>query len=93
MFSPYAELPESDCKLVNDVLTMFSVIKTGLERLDPTEHDPLVADHGPALRFQGFDGNDPREGKMSSYVTYMRRRPRTAGAPGPSSSGRRGLVR
>lgn len=71
VFSAYAELPRSDCKLAMDVLDMFRVIKASLEKLDPAEHDPLLAEHEFALRFQGFDGNDAREGKMGSYVTYL----------------------
>lgn len=71
VFSAYAELPRSDCKLVMDVLDMFRVIKASLAKLDPAEHDPLMTEHEFALRFQGFDGNDAREGKMGSYVTYL----------------------
>jgi len=71
VFSAYAELPRSDCKLVMDVLDMFRVIGASLVKLDPAERDPVVAEHEFALRFQGFDGNDAREGRMGSYVTYL----------------------
>jgi uncharacterized protein YfbU (UPF0304 family) len=71
VFSAYAELPRSDCKLVMNVLDMFRVITASLVKLDPAERDPLVAEYGFALWFQGFDGNDAREGKMGSYVTYL----------------------
>lgn len=72
VFSAYAELPRSDCKLVMDVLDMFRVIGASLVKLDPAERDPVVAEHEFALRFQGFDGNDAREGRMGSYVTTCR---------------------
>ncbi len=71
VFSAYSELPRSDCKLVMDVLDMFRVIKASLGTLDPAEKDALLAECEFALRFQGFDGNDAREGKMGSYVTYL----------------------
>ncbi len=71
VLSPYAELPRSDCRLVMDVLDMFRVIKASLAKLDSAERDPLVAEYEFVLRFQGFDGNDAREGKMGSYVTYL----------------------
>jgi len=71
VFSAYAELPRDDCKLVFDVLDMFSVIKVSLAALGESDRNPLMAEHGFTLRFQGFDGNDAREGKMASYVTYL----------------------
>lgn len=71
LFSPYAELPKEDCKLVFDIMDMFRVIKASLAELDESDRDALLAEHKYKLIFQGFDGNDAREGKMASYVTYL----------------------
>lgn len=71
VFSPYSELPYDDCRLLYDVLDMFRVMKASIGELDEPERDALLADHKYALSFQGFDGNDAREGKMASYVDYL----------------------
>lgn len=71
VFSPYAELPYDDCRLVYDILDMFRVMKASIAELDETERHALLADHKYVLFFQGFDGNDAREGKMASYVDYL----------------------
>jgi uncharacterized protein YfbU (UPF0304 family) len=71
VFSPYSELPYDDCRLVYDILDMFRVMKASVAELDEAERDALLADHKYALFFQGFDGNDAREGKMASYVDYL----------------------
>jgi len=71
LFTPYAELSKADCKLVFDILDMFRVMKASLKELDEPARDALLADHRYVLTFQGFDGNDAREGKMASYVTFL----------------------
>lgn len=71
VFSPYSELPYEDCRLVYDILDMFRVMKASIAELDGAERDALLADHKYVLFFQGFDGNDAREGKMASYVDYL----------------------
>ncbi|HVF74255.1 MAG TPA: YfbU family protein [Acidimicrobiales bacterium] len=71
VFSPYSELPHDDCRLVYDILDMFRVMKASIAELDETERAALLADHKYVLFFQGFDGNDAREGKMASYVDYL----------------------
>ncbi len=71
VFSPYSELPRDDCKLVFDILDTFRVIKASLAALEESDRDALLADYKYVLVFQGFDGNDAREGKMASYVTYV----------------------
>jgi uncharacterized protein YfbU (UPF0304 family) len=73
VFTPYAELPKADCKLVFDILDMFRVMKASLEELPEPERDALLADHKYVLTFQGFDGNDAREGKMRSYVNFLQK--------------------
>ena len=57
--------------MVYDILDMFRVIKASLKELDPAERDALLAGHHYVLTFQGFDGNDTREGKMRSYVRFL----------------------
>lgn len=71
VFSPYSELPYDDCRLLYDILDMFRVMKASVAELDEAERDALLADHKYVLFFQGFDGNDAREGKMASYVDYL----------------------
>ncbi len=71
LFTPYAELPKDDCRLVFDILEMFSGVKASLSRLGGQDREALLADHGHALLYQGFDGNDALEGKMGSYVAYL----------------------
>jgi uncharacterized protein YfbU (UPF0304 family) len=71
VFSHYSELPYDDCRLLYDILDMFRVMKASIAQLDETERDALLADHKYVLFFQGFDGNDAREGKMASYVDYL----------------------
>lgn len=71
VFPPYSELPYDDCGLLYDILDMFRVMKASIEELEGAERDNLLADHKHALYFQGFDGNDAREGKMASYVDYL----------------------
>ncbi len=76
VFTPYAELPWDDCKLVFDILDMFRVMKASLAELGESDRSELLADYKYVLVFQGFDGNDAREGKMASYVTYLQSRDR-----------------
>ncbi|MDA8073392.1 MAG: YfbU family protein [Actinomycetota bacterium] len=71
VFSPDSELPHDDCRLLHDILDMFRVMKASIGELDDAERDALLADHKYDLCFQGFDGNDAREGKMASYVDYL----------------------
>ena len=71
LFPPYSELPYDDCRLLYDILDMFRVMKASIGKLDGAERDALLADHKYALYFQGFDGNDAREGKLASYVDYL----------------------
>lgn len=76
LFTPYAELPQADCKLVFDILDMFHVMKASLEQLDAPERDALLADYKYVLTFRGFDGNDARESKMRSYVRFLQKNDR-----------------
>jgi uncharacterized protein len=71
LFTPYSELPKADCKLVFDILDMFTNIKSSIARLDPADRDAVLAEHEYALVYQGLDRNDAREGRMASYVTFV----------------------
>jgi len=71
LFTPYAELSKDDCKLVFDILDMFRVMKASLKKLPEPEQNELASDYRYTVTFQGFDGNDAREGKMASYVTFL----------------------
>ncbi len=73
LFTPYAELPKDDCKLVVDILDMFRVMKASLKELPEPERNELTGNHKYTVTFRGFDGNDAREGKMASYVTFLQK--------------------
>lgn len=73
VFTPYSELPKEDCKLVFDILDMFRVMRASLKELPEADRDELTSDYKYTVTFQGFDGNDAREGKMASYVTFLQK--------------------
>ena len=56
------ELTHSDCKLVWDILDMFSVIQASVAKLGIEQ---------AALTFFGFDANDDLEGQMLAYAQYL----------------------
>jgi uncharacterized protein YfbU (UPF0304 family) len=66
----YPELSARDSEFVVDVLDLFRIATFSIERLwaDRVELDEELAH---ALRFDGFDLNDAREGHMLSYAPYL----------------------
>lgn len=64
------ELTLSDCKLVWDILDMFTVLKVSMETLGSTAVASLD-EHAAALTFRGFDANDRREGAMLAYAHHL----------------------
>ncbi|MFC4225400.1 YfbU family protein [Lysinibacter cavernae] len=66
------ELSKQDCRRVNDILQMFRVLTTSIDRLmkagDGVDEDLIYG-----LRFRGFDHNDSLEGHMARYVRYQMR--------------------
>ena len=65
------ELTMSDCRLVWDILDMFTVLKASVERLGNTGVASLDEQAPAALTFKGFDANDPREGAMLAYARHL----------------------
>ncbi|MDM7886571.1 YfbU family protein [Curtobacterium sp. RHCKG23] len=63
------ELSKRDAKFVMDVLDMFRMIDYSVAELQKTDQfdEELVN----ALRFRGFDHNDPLESKMANYVEFL----------------------
>lgn len=64
------ELSTRDCDRVNDILTMFRVIKHSLSQLEPEGRDEGLVTR---LQYRGFDHNHPLESHMASYVAYQLR--------------------
>lgn len=66
----YPELSARDSEFVVDVLDLFRIATFSIEKLraDGVELDEELAS---ALRFDGFDLNDAREGHMLSYARYL----------------------
>jgi len=65
------EMPRSECKLVWDILNMFRVLSTSIDRLSVADRATLGDDNEHRLRFGGFDLNDSREGRLLGYVRYL----------------------
>lgn len=65
------ELTLSDCRLVWDILDMFTVLKASVERLGTTAVASLDERASAALTFRGFDMNDRREGAMLGYARHL----------------------
>ncbi len=66
-----AELSLSDCKLVWDILDMFSVIQSSVMKIS-IDNLNAFGEHTEAdLKFSGFDANDELEGSMLAYAQYL----------------------
>lgn len=65
------ELTPSDCRLVWDILDMFSVLEASVDRLSPDDLAGLGELAGRLLSFRGFDGNDERESRMLDYTQFL----------------------
>ena len=65
------EMSRSECKLVWDILDMFCMLSTSIDRLSPDDRAALEADNEDRLRFGGFDLNDSREGRLLGYVRHL----------------------
>lgn len=63
------ELSKRDAKFAMDVLDMFRMIDHSVAELQKT--DQVDEDLVHALRFRGFDHNDPLESKMANYVEFL----------------------
>jgi uncharacterized protein len=72
----HPEVPRSDCKLVWDILDMFSMLQTSVSRLNAYDRGALGEDMERRLEFSGFDLSDSREGRMLGYVRYLVERDR-----------------
>jgi uncharacterized protein YfbU (UPF0304 family) len=64
-------LTARDCELVHDILDMFSLLGSSVNKLDPRAVTSLGEDAMAMLAFGGFDGNDSLESRMSGYVNYL----------------------
>jgi uncharacterized protein len=65
------ELPLSECTLVYDILDMFVVLESGLEKLDD-QVEAELGDHARyTLEFSGFDLNDSRESRLLGYARHL----------------------
>lgn len=64
-------LTARDCELVHDLLDMFSILGSSVDRLDPAALASLGEDAVALLAFGGFDASDPVEGGMLGYARYL----------------------
>jgi uncharacterized protein YfbU (UPF0304 family) len=65
------ELSRRDCRLLQDLLDMFRVLKASLGRLD-ADGKKALGEHAEALlSFQGFDFNDEYEGRLADYAQHL----------------------
>jgi hypothetical protein len=64
------ELSARDSTFVLDVLDLFRVVTFSMNKLESDGVD-IDEDLRCALRFDGFDANDPTEGQMLAYARYL----------------------
>ena len=64
-------LSARDCELVHDLLDMFTVLGSSLDKLDPAGSASLGEDIAARLAFRGLDGNDELESRMLAYAKYL----------------------
>jgi uncharacterized protein YfbU (UPF0304 family) len=65
------ELPLSECRLVWDLLDMFTVLQRTAEKIGVDAVRTLDEHAEHALRFRGFDFNDRREGRLGDYADHL----------------------
>lgn len=65
------EMTPRESKLVYNILEMFTTIERSLAALQDEERASLGRHPGTALKFRGFDFNDPQEGKLASYAHHL----------------------
>jgi uncharacterized protein YfbU (UPF0304 family) len=66
-----SEMSRSECKLLWDILDMFRVLSTSIDRLSADDRAALGDRDEERLRFAGFDLNDSREGRLLGYVRHL----------------------
>lgn len=62
------ELSPSDCRRVNEIMQMFSIISASRKQLEETG---IELPNHYSLEFQGFDLNDSLEAHMASYLEFL----------------------
>jgi uncharacterized protein YfbU (UPF0304 family) len=65
------ELTPAEGALTMEILDMFSVIETALDRLGDQALTELGDSARYTLRFQGFDHNDPTETRLADIAKYL----------------------
>lgn len=65
------ELSQTDCKLVHDLLEMFSIIRRSVAELGMDSINQAGDLEPWTLEFRGFDFNDRRESRLASFATYL----------------------
>lgn len=66
------ELSKRDCDRVSDILQMFRIITSSIDR-HSKDGSPVSEKLAYQLEFQGFDHNDSLEGHMAGYVDFLMR--------------------
>lgn len=65
------EMTRRECKLVMDILDMFTTIGRTVDDLPEADLRAIGAHAAHALRFGGFDFNNSQEGRMASYAEFL----------------------
>jgi uncharacterized protein len=61
-------LTEEDCGEVGDILNLFRVLRYSYRDLPDAEKKGIEPRE---LKFSGFDGNDPKEGRYLAYTRFL----------------------
>lgn len=60
------EVSEDDCSLVLEVMDLYSTLQQSYESLEGGGNI-----NKERIKFRGFDGNDPHEGRLLSYAKFV----------------------
>jgi uncharacterized protein YfbU (UPF0304 family) len=72
------ELSRTECRLLWDILDMFSVLESNFNRLDDEQKAKVGRHAEHALSFRGFDFNDALEARLGRYTKFLFRQDRWA---------------
>lgn len=65
------EMTDRECKLVYDILDMFTTLERSMAELTADELNSLGEHADHALKFRGFDYNNSQEGRLASYAHHV----------------------
>lgn len=65
------EVTRADCTYIMDVFDMFTWLERSFDQLDEEERATFSESDKDDLQFDGFDLNNPREGRLWSYAKHL----------------------